>query len=34
VNSEKDMKHFIAIKVDGIITDFPDIAIKIRSTSY
>jgi glycerophosphoryl diester phosphodiesterase len=34
VNSEKDMKRFIAIKADGIITDFPDIAIKTRSAFY
>ncbi len=31
VNSEKEIKRWMLLKADGIITDYPDIAIKYRS---
>lgn len=30
VNSARDMQHLINIGVDGLITDFPDIALKLK----
>ncbi len=33
VNSEKEMKKFIDLGVDGIITDYPNIASQTKSTS-